>query len=236
MTMTAELRDSLAHIPTATLSNVLFRRGHANCWVRASTPLFPDQKRAVGPAFTMRFVPARPDLLAPSSPKSVNIRLAIEEIPQGAVVVIDAMGFTGGGTIGDIMALRMTKKGVAALVTDGMTRDRQGIRRSALPVWSRGTAAPPVGVGLAFAGWQQTVGCGGVAVQPGDIIVADGDGALVIPCDMAAEVAAEALEAERLEEWIVRQVENGAALPGLYPPDAETLARFQRETADRGRR
>ena len=136
------------------------------------------------------------------------------------------MGVTDAGIFGDILCTRMRKRGVAALITDGVVRDVAGVLGSALPVWCSGVAAPPSVAGLTFVAWQQPIGCGGVAVFPGDIIVVDDDGAVLIPADLLDEMLALAPEQERLEEWIMAEVEAGAALPGLYPPNAENKARF----------
>ena len=123
----------------------------------------------------------------------------------------------------------MKNRGVAALVTDGVVRDLAGVAATGLPVWCAGAAAPPSVASLTFVGWQEPIGCGGVAIFPDDAIVADADGAVVVPQAIAAEVAAEAAEQERLEAWIMREVERGLPLPGLYPPNAETKARYESE-------
>jgi regulator of RNase E activity RraA len=147
----------------------------------------------------------------------------------GDIVVVDAMGAIGAGIFGDILCARMKKRGLAGLVTDGAVRDGVGIEAVGLPVWCAGVAAAPSVAELTFVGWGEPIGCGGVAVMPGDVIVADGDGAVVIPEALIAAVLAEASEQERLEAWIIGEVEKGAALPGLYPADAETRARYQAE-------
>jgi regulator of RNase E activity RraA len=139
------------------------------------------------------------------------------------------MGVADAGIFGDILCARMQKRGVAALVTDGVVRDLAGVLGTGLPLWCSGAAAPPSVAGLTFVGWQEPIGCGGVAVFPDDVIVADGDGAVVIPQAMVADVAAAAAEQERLETWIMGEVEKGAKLPGLYPPNAETKARYEAE-------
>ncbi len=228
MTLDAAVIDALGSVTTATLTTVLLKKGLRNVWIRGSMPLAPGQPRVVGPAFTLRFIPAREDLATPeswSSPRST--RAAIEEMPAGCVAVIDAMGVSHAGVWGDILAARMKMRGVAAMVTDGVVRDLAGVLETGLPVWSRGAAAPPSVAGLTFADWQQPIGCGGVAVYPGDTIVADGDGAVVIPAALVDEVLAAALEQERLEAWIMEQVRSGAPLPGLYPPNAENKARYE---------
>jgi regulator of RNase E activity RraA len=139
------------------------------------------------------------------------------------------MGVRDAGIFGDILCARMMKRGVAALVTDGVVRDVVGVVGTGLPVWCAGNAAPPSVAGLTFVGWQQPIGCGGVAVFPDDVVVADGDGAVLIPQALVGEIAAAAEEQERLEAWIVGEVEKGVALPGLYPPNAETKARYEKE-------
>src|SRR5213078_2840737 len=158
-------------------------KGLRNIWMRGPQPFTPTAKgrRMVGPAFTLRFVPAREDLATPeswSSPKST--RAAIEAMPEGCIAVAGTMGVTDAGIFGDILCARMAKRGVAALITDGVVRDLAGVLATGLPVWCRGTAAPASVNGLTFVGWQEPIGCGGVAVMPNDVIVADGDGAVVI--------------------------------------------------------
>ena len=215
---------------TATLTTVLLKKNLRKTWIRGTRPLRADQKRLVGRAFTMRFVPAREDMATPeswSSPKST--RAAIEAMPPGCIAVIDAMGSTEAGVFGDILCARMAKRGVVALVTDGVVRDLAGVIGTGLPVWCNGGAAPPSVAALTFAGWEEPIGCGGVAVFPGDIIVADMDGAVVIPSAMVEDVARAADEQERMETWIMAEVEKGHALPGLYPPNEENRARYLRE-------
>jgi regulator of RNase E activity RraA len=222
-----KVAEALAGISTATLTSVLLKKGLRNVWMRGARPLQPTQPRRCGRAFTLRFVPAREDLATPqslASPKST--RAAIEAMPAGCIAVVDAMGATDAGIFGDILCARMSKRGVAGLVTDGVVRDLAGVLATGIPVWCQGVAAPPSVAGLTFVDWQQPIGCGGVAVLPDDVIVADGDGAVVIPPAMLEEVVATAIEQERLEAWILRQVDNGAALPGLYPPNDSSKARY----------
>jgi len=137
------------------------------------------------------------------------------------------MGCTDAGIFGDILCARMAKRGVAALVTDGVVRDVAGVRGTGLPVFCSGAAAPPSVAGLTFVAWDQPIGCGGVAVFPGDIVVVDDDGAVLIPQALLADVAKEAVEQEHQENWIMGEVEKGASLPGLYPPNAENKARYE---------
>ena len=228
MPLDSTVIDILSRVSTATLTTVLLKHGLRNVWMRGTRPLRADQPRIVGEAFTMRFVPAREDLATPESwanPRST--RAAIEDMPAGCVVIVDAMGITDAGIFGDILCSRMQKRGVAGLVTDGVVRDGAGVLGSGLPVWCQGVAAPPSVAGLTFVDWQEPVGCGGVAVFPNDVIVVDGDGAVVIPARLLDVVLAEAPEQERLEEWIMTEVARGVPLPGLYPANAETTARYE---------
>jgi regulator of RNase E activity RraA len=220
--------ETLKGVSTATLTTVLLKKGLRNVWMRGTKPLRPGQERVVGPAFTLRFVPAREDLATPESWASpISTRAAIEDMPEGCIAVVDAMGVQDAGIFGDILCARMMKRKVAALVSDGVVRDLEGVLGSGLPVWCDGMAAPPSVAGLTFVGWQQPIACGGVAVFPGDIVVADKDGAVLIPAALLDAVLAEAPEQERLEGWIMTEIDRGVPLPGLYPMNAETKARYQ---------
>jgi len=233
MTLDATTREALLGVSTATVTTVLLKKGLRNVWMRRTRPLRPEQPRLVGSAFTMRFVPAREDLATPeswSSPRST--RAAIEAMPAGCIAVVDAMGVTDSGIFGDILCGRMARRGVTALVTDGAVRDLAGVLGTNLPVWCAGASAPPSIAALTFVNWQEPVGCGGVAVFPDDVIVADGDGAVVIPQALVAEVAALGVEQERLEAWIMQEVDKGASLPGLYPANAENRARYEAERGE----
>ncbi|HEX6011223.1 MAG TPA: ribonuclease activity regulator RraA [Geminicoccaceae bacterium] len=228
MTLDQRQMAALAAVSTASITTILLKKGLRNVWMRGARPLLPGQPRVVGLAFTLRFVPAREDLATPeswSSPRST--RAAIEAMPEGCVAVVDAVGVADAGIFGDILCARMRRRGVAALVTDGAVRDLAGVREVGLPVWCQGVAAPPSVAGLTFVGWQEPVGCGGVAVFPDDVVVADEDGAVVIPAALVEEMAAAGPEQERLEAWIMGEVGRGGALPGLYPPSAETRARYE---------
>lgn len=225
----SDLFELFKTLSTATITTVLLKKGLRNVWMRGPQRLrAADAQRYVGRAFTLRFVPAREDLATPeswSSPRST--RAAIENMPAGCIAVVDAMGVTDAGIFGDILCARMRKRGVTALVTDGVMRDVAGVLGTQLPVYCRGVAAPPSVAGLTFVGWQEPVGCGGVAVFPDDLIVADRDGAVVVPKSLVDVVASEAPAQEQLEEWIMEEVNAGAVLPGLYPPNAEAKARFE---------
>lgn len=218
---------TLKRVSTATITTVLLKKGLRNVWLRGSKPLRPGQERLVGSAFTLRFVPAREDLATPESwSKPISTRTAIEAMPEGCITVVDAMGVTDAGIFGDILCARMAKRGVTALVTDGVVRDLEGCLGTGLPIWCNGASAPPSVAGLTFVNWGEPIGCGGVAIFPDDVIVADQDGAVVIPQAFVSLILAEGLEQEAMEGWIVNEVNNGAALPGLYPMSAETKERY----------
>lgn len=226
-TTDAGMADTLRGITTATITTILLKKGLRNVWMRGTRPLRPGQPRVAGRAFTLRFVPAREDLATPASWSSpISTRTAVEAMPAGCVAVVDAMGSTDAGIFGDILCARMKQRGVAALVTDGVVRDVAGILPTGLPVWCQGAAAPPAVAALTFVAWQQPVGCGGVAVFPDDMVVVDEDGAVLIPAALLDDVLAEAPEQERTEAWILEEVNRGAGLPGLYPMNAETKARY----------
>jgi regulator of RNase E activity RraA len=229
--MDADVLRTMLSISTGTITTILLKKGIRRTFMRGPRPLMRGGARVVGPAFTLRFVPAREDLATPqswSSPQST--RAAIEAMPAGVIAVVDGLGITDCGIFGDILCARMRERQVAALVTDGAVRDLAGIEQVGLPVWCAGVAAPPSVVGLTFVNWQEPIGCGGVAVIPGDIVVADTDGAVVIPAALVEEVANAGVEQERLETWILREVRKGAGLVGLYPANAGTLARYEAET------
>ena len=219
---------TLQGVTTATLTTVLLKKGLRNVWMRGAKAMQPDTPRIVGRAFTLRFVPAREDLATPASWGSpISTRAAIEQMPAGCVAVVDAMGVTDAGIFGDILCARMQKRGVGALVTDGVVRDIEGVAKTNLPVWAQGTASPASVAALTFVGWQEPIGCGGVAVMPNDVVVVDAPGAVLIPADLLEGVCEAAVEQERLEGWIMTQVDAGLPLPGLYPPNAETQARYE---------
>jgi regulator of RNase E activity RraA len=223
--------ETLESVSTATITTILLKKGMRNVWIRNSKPLHGGSPRIAGRAFTLRFVPAREDLATPAawaSPRST--RAAVESMPAGCITVADAGFHTDSGIFGDILCARMAYRGVAGLVTDGVIRDINGVLSTGLPTWSQGTAAPASASGMIFVNWQEPIGCGGVAIFPGDIIVADDDGAVVIPQAYLQDVLDAGLEQERLELWIMEQVKKGAELPGLYPANEANLARFRAET------
>ena len=220
--------EALQHITTGTITTMLLKKGIRRCWMAGAMPFGFSGKRVVGKAFTLRFVPVREDLATPESwSKPISTRGAIEAMPDNCVVVADAMGIDSAGIFGDILCMRMVKRGVKALITDGVMRDKHGVLATGLPVWCAGVAAPASVNQLTFVGWNEPIACGGCAIFPDDIIVADDDGAVVIPAALADFIAQEGAEHELLETWLVQEVEKGAKLPGLYPPNDENKARYE---------
>jgi regulator of RNase E activity RraA len=229
MPLDATALNTLRSVSTATITTVLLKKGLRNVWMRGTKPLKPGQPRVVGPAFTLRFVPAREDLATPASWSSpISTRAAIEAMPEGCVAVVDAMGVTDAGIFGDILCARMAKRNVAGLVTDGVIRDYVGVMSTGLSIWCQGVAAPASVAGLTFVNWQEPIACGGVAVFPDDIVVVDEDGAVLIPQALLEDVLNAAPEQERMEAWIMDEVAKGLPLPGLYPMNAETKARYEK--------
>lgn len=224
----AQTIATLSTVSTATITTILLKKGLRSIWMKGPKPARAGLPRVVGRAFTLRFVPTREDVTTPaswSSPRST--RAAVESIPAGSIVVADAMGITSAGIFGDILCARMVHRGVTALITDGVVRDIAGVNGTGLPVWCQGTAAPASVAALTFVNWEETIGCGGVAVFPGDIIVADDDGAVLIPDAFLEEILHAGPAQEKLEAWIISEVGRGATLPGLYPPNAEAMARYE---------
>jgi regulator of RNase E activity RraA len=223
--------ERLRLVSTATLTTQLFKRGLRNAFMQGVRLLARYEGNLVGPAFTLRNIPAREDVDTvavfgnPEHPQ----RKAIEITPVGHVLVIDCRGDTRAACAGEILVTRLMKRGVAGLVGDGGIRDAGPIGEMAqFPVFCAGPSAP---LNLARHHAVESnvpIGCGGVAVYPGDIIVGDRDGVAVIPSAMAHEVASDATEQEELEEFLLQCVADGAALPGTYPPNAATRAAFER--------
>jgi regulator of RNase E activity RraA len=232
MPLDAAAIKTLKTVSTATITTVLLKKGLRNIWMRGTKPLKPGQPRLVGPAFTLRFVPAREDLATPESWSSpTSTRAAIEAMPEGCIAVVDAMGVTDAGIFGDILCARMAQRKVAGLVSDGVIRDYAGVMGTGLPVWCQGVAAPASVAGLTFVNWQEPIACGGVAVFPNDIVVVDDDGAVLIPQAFLDDVLKLGPEQERMEAWIMDEVAKGLPLPGLYPMNAETKARYEASKA-----
>src|SRR5215831_1335656 len=165
----------------------------------------------------MRFIPVREDVWGAMAKKLPVNRDAVEVMPPGCIAIADARGTRDAATFGDIVVMRMVKRGVAGIVTDGAVRDRNGLLATGLPIWTAGITAPPPAASLMLAAWQEPIGCGGVAVFPDDVVVADADGVVVIPSGLAEEAAKAGAEQERVDEWQMEQIKRGVSLPNLGP-------------------
>ncbi|MGN7977203.1 fumarylacetoacetate hydrolase family protein [Microbacterium sp. 22195] len=223
--LTPELRAKLAAAPTAGLSSQLRKRGLHSCFIDGVSANIAGSK-IVGTAKTLRFIPAREDLFRSHGGGYNAQKRAFDAVGEGEIIVIEARGDAGTGTLGDILALRAKTRGAAGVVTDGGVRDFDAVTEIGLPVFSKG--AHPSVLGRRHVPWEfdVTIACGGAAVQPGDVIVGDGDGVIVIPFELAEEVADAALAQEDEDAWIADQVAAGHPVDGLFPMNAEWRARY----------
>lgn len=225
-TISADAFAKLRTVSTATLTSQLGKRGFHNTFLTGLYPLRPDL-RMVGYAFTMRYVPTRPDQVDTLYDNTKNIqRIAVESVTDDDVLVIDARGDVRAATLGNILATRLKARGAAGLVTDGALRDTPNFKSIELPAYIQAPNATtsfevhhPIDINV-------PVGCAGVLVMPGDIVVGDAEGVVVIPSQVAEEVAHDAYEQERLEEFIQTKIAGGASILGVYPPNEETKAEF----------
>ncbi len=223
----------LQRVSTDTITTVLMRLGGMRTRaVRNIRPVNPQRCRFIGPAVTLRFVPIREDYTASASAVSPGSRLhgALDSLAPGSVLVMDMGGDDTSGAIGDVIVARLIALGVAGVVADGGMRDVGVISEMNLPVWSRAAAPPPSPRSLMAIGFQEIIGCGGVMVEPDDIVVADTSGVVVIPRLLVEHVADEGLEHEEVEVWIKAQIEHGAPLAGLYPPTEDVMAKWRKAT------
>ena len=222
-------RAQLRHVSTATLCTQLFKRGFRNVFMQGIARLTtPSGGNLVGPAFTMRNIPAREDLdqiSAFDNPDHPQ-RKGIESVPPGHVLVLDCRGETRVASGGQILTTRLKVRGAAGLVSDGPVRDSGRIAEMDFPVYCAGGSAPLNLIHHHAIDLNVPIGCGGVAVYPGDVIVGDDEGVVVIPQHLADEVARDAAEQEKMEAFILERVEGGAMLRGTYPPNDETKAAF----------
>lgn len=222
------LRAQFACCSAASISTQLIRRGLRNVAVRGVAPLRRDLPPMVGPAFTMRYVPAREDIDAYGSggdPANIQ-RQAIELSPAGHVFVADCRGAADVAGIGAILARRLMQRGLTGVVLDGGVRDTLSLAATAFPVYCAGPAVPPNYAGHHAADMDVVIACGGVAVYPGDIVFGDGEAVVVVPRHLAVEIAADAQEMERRERFLYKEIEAGRSIKGVYPPDEDTLARY----------
>lgn len=230
MSLNSETRKKLLKVSTATLCTALFKKGLRNQFIQDVHPLNPNQANMVGEAYTLRYIPAREDLNTievfknPRHPQ----RLAIEECPSGSVLVIDSRKNARAASAGSILVTRLMKRGVAGIVTDGGFRDSPEIAQLAIPAYHQRPSAPTNLTVHCALDINVPIGCGDVAVYPGDIMVGDGEGVVVIPAHLADEIGNEAVEMTAFEDFVSEKVLAGQSIIGLYPPtDEANILAFQ---------
>ncbi|MGE0797680.1 MAG: ribonuclease activity regulator RraA [Lautropia sp.] len=236
--MNEQTRARLKQVSTATLCTALYKRGLRNQFIQDVRPLNPETPNMVGEAFTLRYIPAREDL----NPVSVfqdrghPQRKAVEECPPGAVFVIDSRKDPRAASAGSILVTRLMKRGVAGVVTDGGFRDSPEIARLAIPAYHNRPSAPTNLTLHQALDINVPIGCGDVPVWPGDVVVGDREGVVVIPAGIADEIAAEATEMTAFEDFVTEKVNEGRSILGLYPPtDAKSVAEFAQWRKANGR-
>lgn len=229
MPLSATTRDALSKVSTATLATALYKRGFRNQMVQDVRPLGPLDRSMVGEAFTLRYMPAREDLnqLVVFRDRGHPQRKAVEECPPGAVMVMDSRGDPRAASAGGILVTRLMVRGVAGVVTDGGFRDSDEIARLAIPAFHKRPSAPTNLTRHQAIDINVPIGCGDAPVFPGDVVVGDGDGVIIIPAHLADEIAAEATEMTAYEDFVTERVRAGQSILGLYPPtDESNLAAF----------
>jgi regulator of RNase E activity RraA len=233
--LTEETRKRLASCSSATLSTQLFKRGLRNQVLQGVSRLTPGAPTMVGPAFTLRNIPAREDIdhIGVYDDHEHPQRKAIEVTPAGCVLVIDCREDARSASAGGILLSRLEVRGVAGFVTDGGLRDTPEIAQRKFPVYCKAPSAPISLITQHAVEFNVPIACGGVAVYPGDVIVGDGEGVVVIPQGIAETVAADTYEQEQLEEFVQLEIAAGRPLPGTYPPNAETRARYEKWRRER---
>lgn len=219
----------MSTVSTASLSTQLVKRGFRNRSIPNIKAINSTANRLFGRAYTLRYIPMREDLATgPKMGQSSNPqRMAIEQAPEGSVLIADTHGLGTSGSFGDILVARLIQRGVSGIVSDGPMRDISEIKHMKLPVFATGNAAPPSFATMMAVDSQTPIGCGGVAVFPNDMIVGDDDGVVVVPQDLCNEVITHAYEQDLLEAYIRTRVENGEAIDGLYPPSPKTLNEYE---------
>lgn len=229
--LSPETKTTLERTSTASLATMLFKRGLRNQFIQGVHRLGGRRPRMVGPAFTLRYIPAREDLNPievfrdPNHPQ----RRAVEEVPTGHILIMDCRQDASAASAGSILLTRLQVRGCGGVVTDGGLRDADEISDLTIPAFCARPSAPTNLTKHQAVDINVPIGCGGVAVFPGDIAVGDGDGVVIIPAHLAEEIAAEARGMEAYEAWVVEQVKAGASIIGLYPMNEETRARYEAE-------
>ena len=237
MGLSETARRQLGAVSTATLTTVLLKRGLRNTFIAGVHLINPAAPRMVGPAYTLRYIPSREDIdsLAGFDGRTNPQRLAVESCPEGHVMVFDSRKDASAASAGGILLTRLYKRGVAGVVTDGGFRDTPDIARLDFPVYHSRPSAPTNMTRHHALDINQPIGCGDVAVYPGDIMVGDGEGVVVVPQHLADEVAGEAFEMTAYEDFVEEKVRAGAGIFGLYPAEDEARAEFAAWRKARGR-
>jgi len=222
-TLSPKTREKLKTVSTATLCTALFKRGLRNQFIQDVHPLNPDGYRMVGEAFTLRYIPAREDLnpLTVFQDRAHPQRKAVEECPPGAVFVIDSRKDPRAASAGSILVTRLMKRGVAGVVTDGGFRDSPEIAKLDIPAYHNRPSAPTNLTVHQALDINVPIGCGDAPVWPGDVVVGDAEGVVVIPAHLVEEVAQEGVEMTAFEDFVTEAVENGRSILGLYPATEE---------------
>jgi len=235
MRLTADAFEKLHHVSTASLTSELLKLGFRNTFMKGVHPL-KKGKRLVGYAFTLRYIPAREDLdLEVDYDNLTNPqRIAVEKVGQDEVLVIDARGEVSAASLGHILCTRLMCRGAAGVVTDGALRDYPSIQELDFATYAAGAHGTTSSVLHHPVDFGVPIGCGGVMVQPGDVIVGDDEGVVVIPAQVAEEVAQKCYERDRLESWIQQKVATGVSIIGVYPPNEETKAEYRKWLAEQG--
>jgi regulator of RNase E activity RraA len=218
-------REALSRVATSTLTGALFKRGLRNMFLQDVFPLRLDQPRMVGLAYTMRFIPFREDMNPPKGPRRSIQPQAMEECPPGHVLVVDSRGDARAASAGDLYIGRLAARGCSGIVTDGGLRDSDGIIKTGLPAYQRRPTSPPSPIVHYPIDLNLPIACGGVAVYPGDVIVGDRDGVVVIPAAMADEIAEEAVTTTLYDTFAEEEVARGRSLAGLFPVAGEQALR-----------
>lgn len=226
-------QDALRRVSTATLTKQLLDRGLRTTFLSGVRPMRPDL-RMVGRAFTLRYVPMRGDIgTGAEFDNATNVqRVAIESIGRGEVLVIDARRETGAGSLGNILATRVMRRGAAGIVTDGALRDTPGFASLEMPSYAAASHAALSSTVHHPVEMNVPIGCAGVLVVPGDVVVGDAEGVVIVPDAMADEVAEVALEQEEMEAYILGRIEGGESIHGIYPPDQDLLDEYRRSRGD----
>jgi regulator of RNase E activity RraA len=221
--LTSETRDKLKTVSTATLCTALFKRGLRNQFIQDVHPLNRNAGPMVGEAFTLRYIPAREDLnpLSVFQDRAHPQRKAVEDCPPGAVFVIDSRKDSRAASAGSILVSRLMVRGVAGVVTDGGFRDSPDIAELDIPAYHHRPSAPTNLTHHQALDINVPIGCGDVAVWPGDVVIGDGEGVVVIPAHLADEIAAEAVEMTVFEDFVTEEVMRGRSILGLYPATEE---------------